>query len=49
MAPPTSPAKWTRHEPAHGLEINISDDYEPPEDEQGKTRLLETIRMVLGI
>ena len=48
-ASPTSPAKWMRHEPTPGLEINISDDYEPPADEQGKAKLLETIRRVLGL
>lgn len=53
VSPPPSatppPERWTRHEPAHGVEINISDDYEPPTDEQGKARLIEKIRKILGL
>lgn len=48
-ASPPQPTQWTRHETAPGVEINISDDYEPPSDEQGKAKLLEMIRRVLGI
>ena len=48
LAPP-SPARWTRHQPAPGVEINIHDDYEPPADEEGKARLLEKLRKILGL
>lgn len=41
------PARWTRHTPADGLEINISDHYEPPTDEHGKAKLIETLRKIL--
>src|SRR5687767_9931555 len=48
LAPP-SPARWTRHQPAPGVEINIHDDYEPPTDEKEKARLLEKLRKILGL
>lgn len=41
------PERWTRHEVADGLEINISERYKPPADEQGKKKLLETLRKIL--
>jgi DNA-binding transcriptional MerR regulator len=44
-----SPERWTRHEAAPGLEINVSDAYEPPKDEQGKVKLLEKLRNILGL
>ena len=46
---PQGPAKWTRHELLPGLELNISDDYEPPKDDRQKTNLLEKLRKILGL
>jgi DNA-binding transcriptional MerR regulator len=40
---------WGRHQPAPGVEINVSHDYEPPRDEQGKANLLEQIKKILGL
>ena len=46
---PEPTALWSRHEPARGLEVNISRDYEPPSDEQAKAKLLEKLRNILGL
>ena len=46
---PEPTALWSRHEPARGLEVNISHDYQPPTDEQGKAKLLEKLRNILGL
>lgn len=47
--PPPEPARWIRHELVDGLEINISDDYEAPTDEQEKAKLIEMLRKILGL
>ena len=43
------PVRWARYEPAVGLEVSISGDYEIPDDEQGKAKLLEKLRQILGL
>ena len=48
LAQPTEPAAWRRHEIADGLELNVRDDFDPPDNTYPIMQIIERILKLTG-
>jgi DNA-binding transcriptional MerR regulator len=49
VAGPQCPRTWLRHVIEPGLELHVSEDFDPPRDHKARERIVDRMRQILGL